>query len=167
MTLKEISVLYDLPVSTLKDWRNPLHKRHKLFLHLQNGNDSQRDTRQIRLLQLLNRNITPEYHFALNELRECFQKKHYGKTTQREKIILAKLFKEGDIEDAHEVERVLNINGDNIRCLFKSSPYQKAYGFEKWQKEYGLAWKRDIATFQNQKIKPYLANFLEQRNIHV
>ena len=32
MTIPEISSKFDIPISTLKDWRNPQNKKHKLFL---------------------------------------------------------------------------------------------------------------------------------------
>lgn len=170
MTLREISIKHDLPMSTLKDWRNPLHKKHKLFLFLQNSDDLQKDTRYVRLLQVLNRNIAKEYRFTPDELYRCFKKRNYARVTQRERIILSRLFKEGDIEDVFEIERVLHVDQNNIRSLFESSPFCYDRGFQSWRNAYQITCQNEKNTkeaLQPKPIKNYLVDFLQQRNIHV
>jgi len=169
MTLSEISTKFDISLSTLKDWRNPQSKKHKLFLFLQNSDEIKTGLPHIRLLQLLNRNIAKEYQFTASELYRCFKKKSYLRLTQREKIIISRLFKEGDIDDAKEVSRVLNIAYENIQHLFESSPYVNVNGFDLWLNTFGI--QRHVCAVdipqQRNVSKEYLSTFLQQRGVHV
>lgn len=167
MTLLEISTKFDLPLSTLKDWRNPQSKKHKLFIYLQNAEESNVGLPYVRLLQLLNRNIAKEYQFTSSELHRCFKKKSYERLTQREKIIASRLFKDGDVGDAQEIASNLNIDQENIKSIFKSSPFFNANGFSVWMDAYGFQSPSSVKDETKVAPKAYLTKFLQQRGINV
>lgn len=167
MTISEISSKFDIPVSTLKDWRNPQNKKHKLFLFLQNCENPDTNAPHVRLLQILNRNINKSYKFSLSELKYCLKKRSYSRLTQREQIIISRLFKEGELSDAEELSSALDIPLNNIVNIYKSSPFFNQKGFEHWQNDFNLLLPSQNVTHTQPKLSNYLNDFFQNRGIHV
>lgn len=144
MTKKEISKFFDLPLSTLNDWDKETNRKYKLFKFLNNINledlDKVSTTKQNhRLLHMLNRNIDKNKHFTYDEIKNAFSHTDYQKATQREKIIYSKFFKECDVDDLEDLEKIFHISKRDIKAIYKQIPERSFKGVsEVWDKRFRL-----------------------------
>ena len=88
--------LLDIPRSTFKEWSNPAHKKHKLYLLLKQIDVQYAQSCIVQkvpthIMVTLNRNIKQEERFSDNEIFKLFSKKSYAKLTSREKVAFAKI----------------------------------------------------------------------------
>ena len=108
--------LLDIPRSTFKEWSNPTHKKHKLYVLLKHMDATYVESciaqkAPKRIMVMLNRNIKPEERFSDNEIFKLFSKKSYAKLTAREKVAFAKMVREceesdlGELFEAHVVSQ--------------------------------------------------------------
>jgi len=100
--------LLDIPRSTFKEWSNPSHKKHKLYLLLKNidaefAESSIAQKVPKRVMIILNRHIKQEEHFSDNEVFKLFSKKSYAKLTARERVAFAKIVHECENHDLQEL----------------------------------------------------------------
>lgn len=127
MTKKEISNIFDIPLSTLNDWNKKDSKKYKLFQFLTNIEledlDKFSKTRKThRLIHILNRNIDKNKYFTYDEIKNAFAHTNYKEATQREKIIYSKFFKECDIDDLEDLEKVFHISKRDVKTIYKQIP---------------------------------------------
>ena len=100
--------LLDIPRSTFKEWSNPAHKKHKLYLLLKHIDATFAESCIVqkaprKILVILNRNIKQEEHFSDNEIFKLFSKKSYAKLTARERVAFAKIVRECEEEELNEL----------------------------------------------------------------
>lgn len=119
--------LLDIPRSTFKEWSNPSHKKHKLYLLLKHidakfaeSNITQKAPK--RIMVILNRNIKQEEHFNDNEIFKLFSKKSYAKLTARERVAFAKIVRECEESDLNELFNEDVVSKEAFLHLLGASP---------------------------------------------
>ncbi len=119
--------ILDIPRSTFKEWSNPMHKKHKLYLLLKHIDPTyaksciaQKAPKHIMIL--LNRNIKQEEHFSDNEIFKLFSKKSYAKLTSREKVAFAKIVRECEEEELSELFNENIVSKEAFSHLLSASP---------------------------------------------
>lgn len=162
MKLSEIAEVFDLPLSTLKDWRNPSNRKNKLYQYLASL-PSPNITINVRLLQQLNRNSALEYHFTLQEITHCFEHENFKDLNEREKTIALTLYREGDSEDADQLALALHISRENIDKIFSTSPLCELSGFEAWRTKETTAHQQNAIPLPPQ----YTLDLMKKRGLHV
>lgn len=115
--------------------------------------------KQVRLLQILNRNLSTGHLFSVAEVKKCFAKERYEDLSKRESVILAKFLKECDKEDLEEIKQKYKINGNKIFTLFITSPYKKLQGLQKWHKHTNKT--KTGKSAHEIKQKSYIKDFLK------
>lgn len=144
MTKKEISKIFDLPISTLNDWDKEESRKNKLFQFLQNIKleDTQKNLKKKKthiIFHILNRNIENDKKFTYDEVRNAFIQTDYDEATQREKIIYSKFFKECDVSDLEDFEKVFHVSKRDIKTIYKQIPERMLKGVsEIWDKRFRL-----------------------------
>jgi len=144
MTKKEISNIFDLPLSTLNDWDKETNRKHKLFQFLSNIEFEDLDKfsktkKSHRLFHILNRNIDENKYFTYDEIKGAFTHANYQEATQREKIIYSKFFKECDASDLEDLEKVFHISKRDVKSIYKQIPERSFKGVsEIWDKRFRL-----------------------------
>ncbi len=174
MTKHEISTYFDIPVSTLSDWRNTQNRKYKLFLFLENIDLSNIDkllskNKSHRIFHILNRNIDKSYAYTFDEIKNAFSKNNYNEATQREHIIYSKFFKECDINDLDTLITTFNISKRNIKRIYESSPLRTLKGVAKvWDSRFRLKHinppKQEASSTHIPKALEHLIN---KRNLNV
>jgi hypothetical protein len=145
MTKNEISDVLDIPLTTLYDWEKEDHPRHTLYRYLSNTSKSvatktlnKRTTH--RILHILNRNITDNYKYTIEEVKQAFSNNEYNLATQREKIIYSKFFKECDEADLNDLVENLNVSKRDIKRIYKDIPERAFSGVSKvWDRRFRLS----------------------------
>ena len=119
--------LLDIPRSTFKEWSNPSHKKHKLYVLLKHIDVkfakaciAQKVPRKIMVI--LNRNITREEHFSDHEIFKLFSKKSYAKLTPRETVAFAKIIRECEEHDLQELFDANVVSKEAFLHLVQASP---------------------------------------------
>ena len=144
MTKKEISKIFNLPLSTLNDWDKETNRKHKLFqflinIELDDIDKLSKSKKSHRLLHILNRNIDENSHFTNDEIKNAFSRTNYQEATQREKIIYSKFFKECDVDDLEDLEKVFHISKRDVKTIYKQIPKRSFKGVsEVWDKRFRL-----------------------------
>lgn len=145
MTKNEISDILDIPLTTLYDWEKENHPRNKLYRYLSNTSKNvatqtlnKRSTH--RILHILNRNITDDYKYTIEEVKQAFSKSEYHLATSREKIVYSKFFKECDEEDLNDLVENLNVSKRDIKRIYRDIPERAFLGVSKvWDKRFRLS----------------------------
>lgn len=140
MQESEALKLLNIPRSTLKEWSNPEHAKHKLYLLIKHT-DAKRALQAITqtvpraILTLLNRNIKETEQFKNDEIFKLFSKKSYAKLTSREQVAFAKLVREIDDDD----ETLAELFSHKVTTqkaflhLFHGSPFAKLDAFSSFE----------------------------------
>ena len=145
MTKHEISNIFDIPLTTLYDWEKENHPRHTLYRYLSNTSKSvatkilnKRSAH--RILHILNRNITDDYKYTIEEVKKAFSHNAYKLATQREKLIYSKFFKECDEEDLNDLVENLNVSKRDIERIYRDIPERAFSGASKvWDRRFRLS----------------------------
>ena len=173
MTKKEISNIFDLPLSTLNDWDKETNRKHKLFqflsgIEFDDINKFSKTKKSHRLFHILNRNIDKNKYFTYNEIKDAFTHTNYQKATQREKIIYSKFFKECDTDDLDDLEKVFHVSKRDVKSIYKQIPERLFKGVsEIWDKRFRLkALDTDILQPSN-NIPSALQAILQRRTANV
>lgn len=91
-----------------------------------------------RLPHILNRNILlKERKFSTQEIIDCFKKTKYDDLTNRERVLVSKMFKE--IKDIYDLKAILSAyesDVKNIESIYINSPYCGFFDF--WNSEFGV-----------------------------
>lgn len=173
MTKQEISNIFDLPLSTLNDWDKEDSRKYKLFEFLQNieVEDVKKELQQRkthRIFHILNRNIDDKAKFTYDEIKHAFVKKNYEETTQRERIVYAKFFKECDVSDLDDFEKVFHVSKRDIKTIYKQIPERTFKGVAQvWDKRFRLKPKVTHTSVNTTTIPLALQKILEKRNASV
>ena len=173
MTKKEISKTFDLPISTLNDWDKEKSRKNKLFHFLQNIKleDTQKNLKKKkthRIFHILNRNIENDKKFTYNEVRNAFIQTNYNEASQREKIVYSKFFKECDVSDLEDFEKVFHVSKRDIKTIYKQIPERMFKGVaEIWDKRFRLQSIVTNIPLRTNNIPLALQNILEKRRAHV
>jgi hypothetical protein len=144
MTKIEINDIFDIPISTLNEWKKPSSKKHKLYSFLIKYDkqyiDKVTNTHQThRLFHILNRNIDKTQQYSYDEIQSAFLKEDYNAATQREQLIFSKFFKECDSEDLDSLSSSFEVSKRNIKKIYSSSPQRKLKGVSRvWDKRFRL-----------------------------
>jgi len=141
MTKKQISEIFNIPMSTLSEWSKPTHNKHKLYIHLINSSSDQIKTtleKKHRLLHILNRNTTGE-KYTLDEIKKAFDVEDYTSTSQRQKSIYRKFFKECDSLDLDELSHEHGISIRKVKNIYINSPERTFSGVSRiWNKRFRI-----------------------------
>ncbi|MDF1879032.1 hypothetical protein JHD46_05185 [Sulfurimonas sp. SAG-AH-194-C20] len=173
MTNKEISKLFEIPLSTINDWQKQDSNRYKLyqFLHASNMKDATDITTQQknhRLLHILNRNIDKKNAYSIKEIENAFSRCEYASGSQREQVIYSKFFKECDTEDLSSLQSLLNISVRNVKQIYLSSPLRKLRGVRNiWDKRFRVNFDDGSFTPSNNSIPTALVHILNKRTANV
>jgi len=173
MTKKEISKLFDLPLSTLNDWDKQSNRKHKLFqfltdIELENMDQFSKSKKSHRLLHILNRNIDEDRHFTYDEIKNAFSHTDYQKATQREKIIYSKFFKECDVDDLEDLVKVFHISKRDVKSIYKQIPERLFKGVSDiWDKRFRLKALNSEVLQASNNIPPALQAILQRRTANV
>lgn len=119
--------LLDIPRSTFKEWSNPTHKKHKLYVLLKHMDATYVESciaqkAPKRIMVMLNRNIKPEERFSDNEIFKLFSKKSYAKLTAREKVAFAKMVRECEESDLQALFEAHVVSQEAFLHLLNASP---------------------------------------------
>ena len=173
MTKKEISKIFDLPITTLNDWDKEASRKNKLFQFLQNIKleDTQKNLKKKkthRIFHILNRNIQNDKKFTYDEVRNAFIQTNYDNASQREKIVYSKFFKECDVSDLEDFEKVFHVSKRDIKTIYKQIPERMFKGVsEIWDKRFRLQSIVTNIPLRTNNIPLALQNILEKRSAHV
>lgn len=173
MTKKEISEIFDLPISTLNDWDKENSRKYKLFQFLYNleTEDIQKKLKKRkthRIFHILNRNIDNNEKFTYDEVRNAFIQTNYDEATQREKIIYSKFFKECDVSDLEDFEKVFHVSKRDIKTIYKQIPERMFKGVaEIWDKRFRLQSIVADIPLRTNNIPLALQKILERRTANV
>ena len=173
MTKKEISKIFNLPISTLNDWDKEESRKNKLFQFLKNIKleDTQKNLkkkRTHRIFHILNRNIENDKKFTYDEVRNAFIQTDYDDATQREKIVYSKFFKECDVSDLEDFEKVFHVSKRDIKTIYKQIPERMFKGVaEIWDKRFRLQSIVKNIPLRTNNIPLALQSILEKRSAHV
>ena len=173
MTKKEISKIFDLPMSTLNDWDTEASRKNKLFQFLQNIKleDTQKNLKKKkthRIFHILNRNIENDKKFTYDEVRNAFIQTNYDDASQREKIVYSKFFKECDVSDLEDFEKVFHVSKRDIKTIYKQIPERMFKGVsEIWDKRFRLQSIVKNIPLRTNNIPLALQSILEKRSAHV
>lgn len=119
--------LLDIPRSTFKEWSNPTHKKHKLYLLLKHIDATYAESCIApkvpkTIMVILNRNIKQEERFSDNEIFKLFSKKSYAKLTARERVAFAKIVRECEEEDLNDLFNEGVVSKEAFLHLLRASP---------------------------------------------
>lgn len=173
MTKKEISKIFDLPITTLNDWDKEASRKNKLFQFLQNIKleDTKKNLKKKkthRIFHILNRNIENDKKFTYDEVRNAFIQTNYDDASQREKIVYSKFFKECDVSDLEDFEKVFHVSKRDIKTIYKQIPERMFKGVsEIWDKRFRLQSIVTNIPLRTNNIPLALQNILEKRSAHV
>ncbi len=95
-----------------------------------------------RLFHILNRNTVPERKYSDLEIKNCFAKTSYDDLTDHEKVLISKTFKE--VEDAEDIDFIikdLDLNKENIKSIYISSPYNNK--IKAWNNYFNIPYKKE------------------------
>ena len=173
MTKKEISKLFDLPLSTLNDWDKETNRKYKLFQFLSNIEFEDLDKfsktkKSHRLFHILNRNIDENDYFTYDEIKNAFSHIDYQEATQREKIIYSKFFKECEMDDLEDLEKVFHISKRDVKSIYKQIPERSFKGVsEVWDKRFRLKTLDTEVLKASNNIPSALQAILQRRTANV
>ena len=173
MTNKEISKIFEIPLSTINDWQKEDSNRHKLyqFLHATNikdVRDIKSQQKNHRLFHILNRNIEQACNYSVQEVKKAFSYKDYNKASLREQVIYSKFFKECDEEDLASLQTLLNISIRDVKQIYISSPLRNFKGVrEVWDRRFRIKLSKIEETPVNNVIPSALSIILKKRAAHV
>jgi len=141
MTKKQISEIFDIPLSTLSEWSKPTHNKYKLYIHLINSSSNQVKTtlkKKHRLLHILNRNTT-NAKYTIDEIKEAFDVVDYTCATQRQKSIYRKFFKECDGVDLNKLVNQYGISIRKVKNIYLNSPERAFSGVSRvWNRRFRI-----------------------------
>jgi len=165
MTNKQISEIYEIPLSTVHEWSKPTHNKHKVYLHLQNSSPYI-PHKNHRLLHILNRNILNTQKYTIEEIETTLNSKTSNFANQRQKIIVSKFFKECDVEDLEKLIKEHGVSIKRVKKIYEESPERKLLGVQKvWNKRFRL---KAIKTERVKKPFPaLLLKTIKDRNLDV
>ncbi|MFX4233595.1 hypothetical protein ACOL24_07065 [Aliarcobacter butzleri] len=96
-----------------------------------------------RLFHILNRNIiAKEFKYSEQDVKNCFAKTSYDDLTDHEKVLISKTFKE--VEDAEDIDFIikdLDLNKQNIKSIYISSPYNNK--IKAWNNYFNIPYKKE------------------------
>lgn len=173
MTKKEIGKLFDLPLSTLNDWDKETNRKHKLFQFLRSIKFEDLDKfsktkKSHRLFHILNRNIDENKYFTYDEIKGAFTHTNYQEATQRDKIIYSKFFKECDVDDLEDLEKVFHVSKRDIKAIYKQIPERSFKGVsEVWDKRFRLKSVPTEVLRASNNIPSALQAILQSRTANV
>jgi len=173
MTKQEISTAFNLSLSTLNDWDKEDSRKYKLFQFLSNIELTDIDKlskakKTHRLFHILNRNIDKEKHFSYEEIKNAFSRSNIDKATQREKIIYSKFFKECDVSDLEDLEKVFYVSKRDIKKIYIQIPERSFKGVsEIWDKRFRLKPLKVEKLLPSNNIPLSLQEILQRRNVNV
>jgi len=173
MTKKEISKLFDLPLSTLNDWDKETNRKHKLFqflnsIEFEDVDKLSKPKRSHRLFHILNKNIDKSNHFTYDEIKNAFSHTDYKEATQREKIIYSKFFKECDVDDLEDLEKVFHISKRDVKRIYKQIPERSFKGVSNiWDRRFRLKSVNTEVLQPSKNIPSALQAILQSRTANV
>jgi len=173
VTKKEISKLFDIPLSTLNDWDKETNRKHKLFqfissIDIKDIGQFSKINKSHRLLHILNRNIDKKEYFTYEEIKNAFRHTDYQEANQREKIIYSKFFKECDVDDLEDLEKVFHISKRDVKSIYKQIPERAFIGVaEVWDKRFRLKALKSKVIQPSNNIPSALQLILQRRTANV
>lgn len=177
MTKKEISKLFDIPLTTLNDWQREESSRHKLYEFLRaipkkEYKDINGQRKNHRIFYVLNRNIDKAKRYTLKDIKQAFLKKDYHAATSREQVIYNKFFKECDPDDLKSLIDLFDLSVRDIKQIYLSSPLRKLKGVQEvWDRRFRIKREGDVISTKKSKSKneipPALAEILNKRAVRV
>ena len=119
--------LLDIPRSTFKEWSNPSHRKHKLYLLLKHIDVKYAESciaKKVpkKIMVILNRNIKQEERFSDHEIFKLFSKKSYAKLTSRERVAFAKIIRECEENELNELFNEDVVSKESFLHLLGASP---------------------------------------------
>ncbi len=174
MTKKEISKLFDIPLSTVNDWQKEDSNRHKLYEFLRatpkkEYQDIKSQQKNHRLFHILNRNIDKKNAYKVKDIKVAFSKNNFDDSSISEQVIYSKFFKECDPEDLTSLLTLFDLSVRDIKQIYITSPLRKLQGVgEVWDKRFRLKTDNSVSSVPyNNNIPAALAQILEKRTSHV
>ena len=174
MTKKEISKIFDIPLSTVNDWQKEDSSRHKLYEFLRaipkkEYQSIRSQQKNHRLFHILNRNIDKENAYTVKDIKAAFSKTDFNDASVSQQVIYSKFFKECDPEDLKSLVTLFDLSVRDIKKIYITSPLRKLKGVhEVWDKRFRLKSDNLIPSVpNNSNIPATLAHILEKRTVHV
>ncbi len=144
MTNIEISKYLDIPLTTLNDWKKINSNRNKLYELLINLdkeevlNKLDKKTNH-RFFHILNRNVSEDYKFTFEDVKNAFDKKDYCQASEKEQSIYSKFFKELEPEQLEEFVKNFGVSKRNIKSIYVSSPFRVLDGVARvWDRRFRI-----------------------------
>jgi hypothetical protein len=174
MTKKEISRLFDIPLSTVNDWQKEDSTRHKLYEFLRAVSKKEYQSIKLqqknhRLLHILNRNIDKKNAYGVKDIKRAFLQTDFNEASDSQQVIYSKFFKECDSDDLKSLVELFDLSIRDIKKIYISSPLRKLKGVrEVWDKRFRIKSNDSSAFLSNDNnIPAALAHVLEKRTAHV
>ena len=174
MTKKEISKLFDIPLSTVNDWQKEDSSRHKLYEFLRavpkkEYQSIKSQQKNHRLLHILNRNIQKKYAYSIKDIKGAFSKADFNAASDSEQVIYSKFFKECDTDDLKSLVELFDLSIRDIKKIYITSPLHKFKGVrEVWDKRFRIKTDDSLVSSTNiSGIPTALAHVLKKRIAHV
>lgn len=169
MTKSEASRVLKIPLSTLNDWEQSTHNKNILFQFIvaSDKNDVEiklNGRKNHRLFHILNRNNIQE-KYTYEDIQRAFFKDDCSQSTQKERTIYAKFFKECDIDDLETLILDFRLSKQTIKKLYVTLPERQIAGVAKvWDKRFRL---KSITSSQYEVVKdiPTPLAYILQRKI--
>jgi len=123
MTKKEISKLFDIPLSTVNDWQKEDSSRHKLYEFLRavpkkEYQSIRSQQKNHRLLHILNRNIEKKSAYSVKDIKKAFSKAVFNEASDAERVIYSKFFKECDTDDLKSMIELFDLSIRDIKKIY-------------------------------------------------
>ena len=174
MTKKEISKLFDIPLSTVNDWQKEDSSRHKLYEFLRavpkkEYQSIKSQQKNHRLLHILNRNIDKKNAYSVKDIKRAFSQDDFNDASDSQQLIYSKFFKECDPDDLKSLVELFDLSIRDIKKIYITSPLRKLKGVrEVWDKRFRIKSNEFLVTSsKDTNIPVALAHILEKRTAHV
>ena len=144
MTKKEISKLFDIPLSTVNDWQKEDSSRHKLYEFLRavpkkEYQSIKSQQKNHRLLHILNRNIDKKNAYSIKDIKRAFSQDDFNDASDSQQLIYSKFFKECDPDDLKSLVELFDLSIRDIKKIYITSPLRKLKGVrEVWDKRFRI-----------------------------
>lgn len=174
MTKKEISKLFNIPLSTVNDWQKEDSNRHKLYEFLRavpkkEYQSIKSQQKNHRLLHILNRNIDKQSAYLVKDIKRAFSQDDFNDASDSQQVIYSKFFKECDADDLKSLLTLFDLSIRDIKKIYITSPLRKLKGVrEVWDKRFRI--KSDdfsASSFNVSDIPAALAHVLQKRTADV
>jgi len=167
MKNKQISEIFSIPTSTVAEWSNPNHNKHKIYLYLLNSSKEVAENalnKRHRLLHILNRNTFSE-KYTMKEIKEAFALRDTTNITRRQATIFSKFFKECDVEDLGDLISIHGVSINKVKNIYTSIPEKQLPGVcETWNNRFKIKTQktRDLKRAPTQ-LPRLLTKVLQER----